>query len=50
MKEEVVAAAVEAKPVVEDSTLHKITSPMVGTFYQSSSPDAACLCTSGEQN
>jgi acetyl-CoA carboxylase biotin carboxyl carrier protein len=24
----------------KDSTLHKITSPMVGTFYQSPSPDA----------
>lgn len=30
----------EVTSVVEDSTLHKITSPMVGTFYQSSSPDA----------
>lgn len=26
--------------VSEDANLHKITSPMVGTFYQSSSPDA----------
>ncbi|MFB6465865.1 acetyl-CoA carboxylase biotin carboxyl carrier protein [Cytobacillus sp. Hz8] len=30
----------EAAEEVEDSELHKITSPMVGTFYQSSSPDA----------
>lgn len=37
IKEEVVVT--EAKPVVEESSLHKITSPMVGTFYQSSSPD-----------
>ncbi|MFD2446011.1 acetyl-CoA carboxylase biotin carboxyl carrier protein [Bacillus sp. CGMCC 1.16607] len=30
-----------AKEVVQDtSNLHKITSPMVGTFYQSPSPDA----------
>ncbi|WP_175991080.1 acetyl-CoA carboxylase biotin carboxyl carrier protein [Bacillus sp. Marseille-Q1617] len=28
----------EAK--ADDANLHKITSPMVGTFYQSSSPDA----------
>jgi acetyl-CoA carboxylase biotin carboxyl carrier protein len=38
-------AAVETvnEPVkneVDTSNLHKITSPMVGTFYQSSSPDA----------
>lgn len=32
------APAVEA--AVDTSNLHKITSPMVGTFYQSSSPDA----------
>lgn len=32
---------VEKPAVVEEETsLHKITSPMVGTFYQSSSPDA----------
>lgn len=27
-------------PVADNSNLHKITSPMVGTFYQSPSPDA----------
>jgi acetyl-CoA carboxylase biotin carboxyl carrier protein len=27
-------------PVADTSNLHKITSPMVGTFYQSPSPDA----------
>ncbi|MCQ6273745.1 acetyl-CoA carboxylase biotin carboxyl carrier protein [Bacillus sp. V3B] len=29
----------EKTVVVEESNLHKITSPMVGTFYESSSPD-----------
>ncbi|WP_369902668.1 acetyl-CoA carboxylase biotin carboxyl carrier protein [Bacillus manliponensis] len=29
----------EEKPVVQNENLHKITSPMVGTFYASSSPD-----------
>ncbi|MCA1054781.1 acetyl-CoA carboxylase biotin carboxyl carrier protein [Rossellomorea aquimaris] len=35
--------AEESKPAeakADDSNLHKITSPMVGTFYQSSSPDS----------
>ncbi|TQR19574.1 acetyl-CoA carboxylase biotin carboxyl carrier protein [Psychrobacillus vulpis] len=35
--------------VVEDSSLHKITSPMVGTFYQSSSPDAAAYVQVGSK-
>jgi acetyl-CoA carboxylase biotin carboxyl carrier protein len=30
----------EQKPSVEDTNLHKITSPMVGTFYQAPAPDA----------
>lgn len=29
-----------ANAVEEDATLHEITSPMVGTFYESPSPDA----------
>jgi acetyl-CoA carboxylase biotin carboxyl carrier protein len=29
-----------AESKADDSNLHKITSPMVGTFYQSSSPDS----------
>lgn len=33
-------AATPATPVNEQENLHKITSPMVGTFYQSPSPDA----------
>lgn len=39
----------EVTSVVEDSTLHKITSPMVGTFYQSSSPDAASYVAVGSK-
>ncbi|RTQ92882.1 acetyl-CoA carboxylase biotin carboxyl carrier protein [Lysinibacillus telephonicus] len=30
----------KAAPVVADASLHKVTSPMVGTFYQAPSPDA----------
>ncbi|MGE7601271.1 acetyl-CoA carboxylase biotin carboxyl carrier protein [Peribacillus sp. NPDC097675] len=33
-------AETPATPVNEQENLHKITSPMVGTFYQSPSPDA----------
>ena len=36
VKEEAPAAA----PVANDADLHKITSPMVGTFYQAPSPDS----------
>ena len=32
----------------EDSSLHKITSPMVGTFYKSSSPEADPYVTKGD--
>lgn len=52
-------AKVEAKPVVEaapakeaavqDENLHKITSPMVGTFYQSPSPDEAAYVKVGSK-
>ncbi|MDN4607784.1 acetyl-CoA carboxylase biotin carboxyl carrier protein [Sporosarcina highlanderae] len=31
-----------------DPSLHKITSPMVGTFYQSSSPDAPAYVKKGD--
>lgn len=37
----------KVKEVVEETSLHKITSPMVGTFYQSSSPDAAAYVQVG---
>ncbi|MEK4486437.1 acetyl-CoA carboxylase biotin carboxyl carrier protein [Psychrobacillus sp. FSL H8-0484] len=36
-------------PVLEDSNLHKITSPMVGTFYKSSSPDSAAYVEVGSK-
>lgn len=35
--------------VAADSELHKITSPMVGTFYQASSPDAAPYVQVGDK-
>ncbi|TQR13725.1 acetyl-CoA carboxylase biotin carboxyl carrier protein [Psychrobacillus soli] len=47
VKEEVVVT--EVKPVTEDHSLHKITSPMVGTFYQSSSPDTAAYVEVGSK-
>ncbi|MFC7684748.1 acetyl-CoA carboxylase biotin carboxyl carrier protein [Ureibacillus sp. GCM10028918] len=34
---------------VDDSSLHKITSPMVGTFYQASSPDSPAYVKVGDQ-
>ena len=36
-----------ANAAVVDSSLHKIVSPMVGTFYQSPSPDAAPFVSIG---
>ena len=33
---------------VDDPSLHKITSPMVGTFYKSSSPEADPYVTKGD--
>lgn len=35
--------------VAEDESLHKVTSPMVGTYYQSSSPDAAPYVKKGDK-
>ncbi len=46
-KKEEAAPAVVSQ--VDDSSLHKITSPMVGTFYQSSSPEAAAYVTVGDK-
>lgn len=47
------AAAPQAAPVateeVEEAGLHKITSPMVGTFYQSSEPGAAAYVKVGDK-
>ncbi|WP_419958928.1 acetyl-CoA carboxylase biotin carboxyl carrier protein [Psychrobacillus sp. BM2] len=37
----------EATPSVVDNSLHTIISPMVGTFYQSSSPDTAAYVEVG---
>ncbi|MBD1378797.1 acetyl-CoA carboxylase biotin carboxyl carrier protein [Metabacillus arenae] len=41
------AAKPEPSPVKEDENLHKITSPMVGTFYSSSSPEADPYVSAG---
>ncbi|RUL56935.1 MULTISPECIES: acetyl-CoA carboxylase biotin carboxyl carrier protein [Lysinibacillus] len=47
--EEVKVEEVKATPVnVDDSSLHKITSPMVGTFYQAPSPDAPAYVKVGD--
>lgn len=37
-----------ASAAVNDPSLHKITSPMVGTFYKSSSPDADPYVQTGD--
>ncbi|KMY54726.1 acetyl-CoA carboxylase [Bacillus sp. FJAT-27231] len=37
------------KPAAADENLHKITSPMVGTFYQSPSPDAEAYVKAGSK-
>ena len=43
-------AKVEASaPVNNDADLHKITSPMVGTFYQAPSPDAPAYVKAGDK-
>ncbi|WP_417899676.1 acetyl-CoA carboxylase biotin carboxyl carrier protein [Bacillus haimaensis] len=42
-------ASVKETPKVEDENLHKITSPMVGTFYASPSPDAAAYVQAGDK-
>jgi acetyl-CoA carboxylase biotin carboxyl carrier protein len=40
----------DAKPAAPDTShLHKITSPMVGTFYRSPSPDAAVFVNVGDR-
>jgi acetyl-CoA carboxylase biotin carboxyl carrier protein len=49
---QVVAPVVEEAPKANpttDETLHKITSPMVGTFYQSPSPDASPYVKVGDK-
>jgi acetyl-CoA carboxylase biotin carboxyl carrier protein len=39
----------ETSAKTNDENLHKITSPMVGTFYQSASPDAAAFVKVGDK-
>lgn len=41
--------AAPAAPAAADADLHKITSPMVGTFYQASSPDAPAYVKVGDK-
>jgi len=49
-KAEVVKVEEKIAPVnVDDSSLHKITSPMVGTFYQAPSPDAPVYVKAGDK-
>ncbi|PIC72150.1 acetyl-CoA carboxylase, biotin carboxyl carrier protein [Sporosarcina sp. P16b] len=43
------APATPAAEVAIDETLHKITSPMVGTFYKASSPDAEAYVKTGDK-
>jgi acetyl-CoA carboxylase biotin carboxyl carrier protein len=43
------AAKTESTQVSEDENLHKITSPIVGTFYRSPSPDADPFVKIGSQ-
>ena len=45
VKEEAPAAA----PVANDADLHKITSPMVGTFYQAPNPDSPAYVKVGDK-
>lgn len=44
-----VPASEEPKSAINESVLHKITSPMVGTFYQSPSPDADVYVKLGDK-
>ncbi len=39
----------EVASQVEDSSLHKVTSPMVGTFYASSSPEEPAFVRDGDK-
>ena len=43
-----VAAAAPAAPVEEGPNGHKVTSPMVGTFYRSSSPESKPFAEVGQ--
>ncbi|MEK4973183.1 acetyl-CoA carboxylase biotin carboxyl carrier protein [Niallia sp. FSL R7-0648] len=49
-KEVAVESVVADTPVKSsDDNLHKITSPMVGTFYQSASPDSPAFVKEGDK-
>lgn len=43
------ASAAPASAAAEDKSLHKIVSPMVGTFYRASSPGAAPFVNAGDR-
>src|SRR3984957_14976541 len=43
------AAAADAAPPVEAEALHIVKSPIVGTFYESSSPGAAAFVKIGDE-
>ncbi|MFD0670533.1 acetyl-CoA carboxylase biotin carboxyl carrier protein [Cohnella sp. GCM10027633] len=43
------APVAEAKPAADQSNLHKIVSPMVGTFYRAPSPDASVFVNVGDR-
>lgn len=46
---ETVAKEEQKVSVTNDETLHKITSPMVGTFYKSSSPESPAYVQVGDK-
>lgn len=48
-KEIAQAVKEEAKPELNTENLHKITSPMVGTFYSASSPEAEAFVKEGSK-
>jgi acetyl-CoA carboxylase biotin carboxyl carrier protein len=47
--EELISEETPEIPAVQDENLHKILSPMVGTFYQSPSPDEAAYVQPGSK-
>ncbi|MCR8853217.1 acetyl-CoA carboxylase biotin carboxyl carrier protein [Lysinibacillus fusiformis] len=42
-------APATAAPAINDPSLHKIVSPMVGTFYQSPNPDSPAYVKAGDK-
>ncbi|WP_075618056.1 acetyl-CoA carboxylase biotin carboxyl carrier protein [Paenisporosarcina indica] len=46
---ETVAKEEQKASAINDETLHKITSPMVGTFYKSSSPESPAYVQVGDK-